>query len=182
MAGTLQTHPVHHGHRVAGKGNAGRKGQAHTVPAEGLCRFLRILLPALPAAARQGDGRGRPHHTQRAVPQHGGRQGQEHPEPEGGVQMAARTCQVHPFRHLHAALADVPAKAAHQFHGGGRKKRGQRHTPALGHTGGTGVQPATYRRFRRAEKHRRLAGRGVHGTVRSQVPGLRTRPIAPRSP
>ena len=135
MAGALQAHPVHHGHCTADKRDADRKDRRIRRLQKDYAAFCEYYFPHFLQLRDKVTGEvirtihNAPFHNTAAV------KVKNTPEPEGSIQMAARPCQVHPFRHLHAALADVPAQAAHQLHGGRRKKRRQRHTPALGHPG-----------------------------------------------
>ena len=106
------------------------------------------------------------HHSQCTVPQCGSGQSKGYAQPEGGIHVAARSCQVHSHGHLRPIMAHVPTQAAHQFHGGGRQKRRLCHTSAGRYSGGTGTQPAHHCRLRQAAGECLLAGWGVQGCQR----------------
>ena len=39
-----------------------------------------------------------------------------HSKAATSLQMASRSCQVHPYRRVHSSLAHIPTEEAHQFH------------------------------------------------------------------
>ena len=181
MERALQKGTVHHGYLRHGSRDTCRTGQAQAASAEQLCRFLRVLFSPLSHPARQNHRRGDPYRAQCSLSQRGSRQGQKHPRFEGGIPMAARPRQIDPFRHLYTDLAHVPAQTSHQFHGGGRQVRGQCRQASGRHTGRARTQPTPYRRFRETAGQRLLAGGGIQGRQRGQIPGLRTGAVSPWS-